>query len=211
MRNLKTLSKTAAQDATALALAAYPAPTTTDIDNAVVSILGGDETVQDVYQESYEAEKHLHNYERWFGKSADQSGTNWGEESSLTPYQSSSNSGDFGTGIKLLGPTDTPVQSGNPFFDLHRLLVSDMSSNVAYILRIIEDLDGDGDADTPEGKGYYTDIMAIPDDTNTNRAGGYPTELIDKRAVAGVSVWAKVKATGSVDIDFFIGVHEYEQ
>ena len=211
MNNLKELSKVDAQDATALALAAYPAPTTTDIDNSESNIRGGDEDIQSVFDEAWETEHHLHNYGRWFGKSANQAGNNWGTETSLTVFQASSNAGDFGTAIKVLGTDDTPNQPSMLQFDLHRLLISEMSSDVPYILRIIHDVDGDGVANTAEGKGYYTDVMIIPSNTPVNRAGGTPVDIIDKRDVSGMRVWAKVKAAGSVDIDFFVGIHEYER
>ncbi|GAG30502.1 unnamed protein product, partial [marine sediment metagenome] len=80
-------------------------------------------TVDDIYTEVVEIEHHLHNYERWFGKSADQSGNDWAIESGLTAFQAESAAGDFGTAIKILGPADTPDQTGMTKFDLHRVMV----------------------------------------------------------------------------------------
>ena len=190
MRNLKAIS-------VAQALIDYDAATGTE---AAV-----------ILAETVEIERHLHNYERWFGISGNQSGDNWGDEDGQTPFVASSAAGDFGTAIKLLGPDDTPVQSGMTLHDVHRILVTDMSSNVVYTIHLIQDMDNDNDADVAEGKGYYTTIYVIPGDTNTNRAGGFPVTVIDKRMLSGLRTWAKVKAAGTVDIDFFLGIHEYPE
>ncbi|GAG33980.1 unnamed protein product, partial [marine sediment metagenome] len=87
--------------------------------------------------------------------------------------------------------------------------VSDLDTNTPYVLRIIEDVDGDGVANTAEGKGYYTDIMVITADPVVSRAGGFPADILDKRAVSGTRVWAKAKCAGTETIDFYIGLHEY--
>ncbi len=156
-----------------------------------------------------EHDQHFHNYERWLGISSDQSGNNWATESRLTPFVATSNAGDFGTAIKVLGPDDTPIQAGMVEFDFHRLLISDLEVTSPYIIRVIEDVDGDGVANTAEGKGYYTDAMVVTSDNVAARAGGLPLDIVDKRALDGTRVWIKVKAAGSVTIDFYIGFHEY--
>ena len=167
---------------------------------------------QDIFNEAYETEKHVHNYERWFGVSADQSGENWALEVGLVPFIAISGNGDFGSAIKIFGQDDTPNQAGKTKFDSHRILVTDLSVNTIYYLRFILDVDNDNNADTAEGKGYYTDIPAITIDTNTNRAGGFASMVLDKRLFSGLRVWAKVKnITNLADISFYIGIHEYDR
>lgn len=177
-----------------------------------IGIILNTEQLDNIEFEVGEIEHHLHNYERWFGISADQSGDNWALETGLTPYIVTSGDAVFGVAIKLLGPDDTPEQSGKTVFDLHRILVSDLSVNTIYYLRIIEDVDGDNDADIAEGKGYYTDTPAITVDTNTNRAGGFPVDVLDKRLMDGLRAWAKVKnVTNNSTFSFYIGIHEYDE
>ncbi len=189
-----------------VALVDYDAATGTE----VVDLRGGTATMQQAYDESYGAEKHIHNYERWFGISGDQSGNDWALESSLAPFVATSGAADFGTAIKVLGTTDTPDQADMVKYDPHRIFVTDMNTNTLYILRFIFDCDGDEVANTAEGKGYYTDTPFIAPDTNVNRVGGVAVTIITKQVISGIRLWAKVKnALTAKTLNFYIGIHEY--
>jgi hypothetical protein len=149
--------------------------------------------------------EHDHNLERWFGKSVDQSGTNWATEALLSAFQAVSGDNDFGTAVKVLGSTDTPNRTGKKKFDLHRLLIVETTAATTYIIRFIY---GTGDdADVEEALGHYTDSVYIREAANGR---GAPCDLRMIPVPVGTKIWAKVKnASDSVTLDFYVGLHEY--
>lgn len=74
-----------------------------------------------IYDEVVEIERHLHNRERWFGISGDQSGNDWAVEAGLNAFRAISGNGDFGSDAndeaKVLGTADTPAISGRTKHD----------------------------------------------------------------------------------------------
>ena len=151
------------------------------------------------------SEEHVHNRERWFGKSADQSGNDWATEAGLTVFQAASGDGDFGSEIKILGSDDTPAIAGKSYFDFHRIFVVASSATSAYIVRFIY---GTGTAADAEAAGQYTDIEYMKE----SAAGrGAPADLRMPYLASGTKVWAKVKnATNGATLDFNFGLHEYD-
>ena len=109
-------------------------------------------------------EHHVHNLDRWFGKSGDQSGNNWATENSLTPFQAVSGDGAFGTAIKVMGSADTPVIAGRTKFDLHRIHVLSCDQATVYYIRFI--FGSGNDADVEEAAGRYTDVPYIREAAN---------------------------------------------
>lgn len=150
-------------------------------------------------------EHHVHNLDRWFGKSADQSGNNWATEGSLTPFQVISGDGAFGTAVKVIGSEDTPVIAGRTKYDLHRLHVIATAQATVYIVRFIF---GSGtDADVEEAAGRYTDTPYIREAANGR---GAPIEIRMPDIPVGKKHWVKVKnATNGATLDFIVGLHEY--
>lgn len=153
-------------------------------------------------------EEHLHNREVWFGKSADQSGNNWGTVSGLTPYQAISGNGDFGSDAddeaKVLGSDDTPVFSGMTLVDCHRLMIDDTSRTTPYIMRLIH---GTGTMAEAIAAGQYS-IFIYKKESAAGRGG--PVEFRMNRHAVGTKVWVQCKnATDNATVDFFLGHHEY--
>ena len=158
----------------------------------------------------YETEHHVHNYERWFGISADQSGDDWALEAGLLPFTADSGDADFGTAVKVIGPADTPVNLIAVKFDCHRLFITDLQHSTVYFIRVIIGRDGETSANTAESAGNYTDTPVITTDPNLNRFGGVPVDLIMKRESVTERVWVKVKnATDGSTVTFYVGLHEY--
>jgi len=150
-------------------------------------------------------EEHDHSRERWFGKSGDQTGTDWATEASLTPSQGASGSAAFGTAIKVLGSSDTPNIAGNTKFDFHRIFVEGSSATTIYVIRFIY---GTGDdADVEEAAGRYSDVYYRKE----SAAGrGAPADLRSPLLASTTKFWAKVKnASNEATLDFFVGFHEY--
>jgi len=154
------------------------------------------------------SEEHVHNRERWFGKSGDQSGNDWAVPAGLTFFRAISGSADFGGDANdealVLGTADTPAISGKTTFDLHRIMVEASSVATPWVLRVIY---GSGTFSAMEALGQYSDVMI------TEAKKGGPVELIMPRATCGTDkVWVRAKnATDNATIDFFVGSHEYDE
>ncbi len=155
-----------------------------------------------------EHDEHFHNREYWFGKSADQSGNNWGTRASLTPYQAISGDGDFGGDAndeaKCIGSADTPVRAGSTKFDFRRIQVVAVSSTTVYLLRIIH---GTGTMAEAEAAGQYTECAFFRQSPPTR---GDPADLVQEKIPVGHKIWVRAKnATDNATIDFLAGLHEY--
>ena len=162
-------------------------------------------------EQAYRSQQHVHSREYWFGKSADQSGNDWGDETSLTPYQARSGTGDFGGDphdeAKLLGPDDTPIQTGGLTEDVHRILVVAVSVNTEYRLRIVWGTGTMADAITAN---QLSTIMVKFDSVNPQLSAGVPVDIRMPGFDAGSKVWMQaMNATDDATIDFYIGAHEY--
>ena len=157
-------------------------------------------------------ERHHHNRETWFGKSADQSGNDWGADT-LTPLQAISGAGVYGADAndeaKMLGSADTPHFAGKVRFDIHRILVVAASVTTIYKLRIVWGTGTMADAITAE---QFTEFMLL-EDPAVQGGTGRPFEIMSDPDVlaAGMQVWLQCKcATDNATLDFFFGIHEYE-
>ncbi len=166
------------------------------------------ERLRNAEKTSYEAEHHLHNRERWFGKSVDQSGNNWGTLASLTPYTAISAAGAFGSDpddeALVLGTDDTPQIAGHTQYDPHRIMVTAASNATDSVLRLIY---GTGTMADAESAGQYSDVMV------TEARKGMPTEIKmphDSIVAGSTKIWMRLKnATNNATVDFFLGIHEY--
>ncbi len=155
-----------------------------------------------------EHDQHFHNREYWFGKSADQSGNNWGTRASLTPYRAISGNNDFGQDAddeaKCIGSDDTPVRAGSTQFDFRRVQVVAVSSNTVYLFRIIH---GTGTMAAAEAAGQYTEAPFFKESPPSK---GSPLDLVQERIPVSHKAWIRVKnATDNATIDFLSGIHEY--
>jgi len=166
------------------------------------------EQIDTIEEEVDIIEEHFHNRERWFGKYSDQSGNHWAVAAGLTPYRATSGSGAFGSDTndeaKVLGTEDTPAISGMTLFDLHRILITAASNATDFVLRIVY---GSGTMAAAEQAGQYTDVMV------QEAKKGSPIEVIMPRTTcASYKVWVRAKnASNNATIDFFVGLHEYDE
>jgi len=161
--------------------------------------------------EAYEVAHHFHTLERWYGISADQSGNDWAADT-LNPFQAISGNGDYGSDAndeaKVLGTDDTPFITGEITYDLHRILIVDVSEDTEYKLRVVYD---DTDMATGIAAGRYTEVMVNFDSTNPQQSAGVPVDLLMPKLTAGLyKVWIQCKnATDNATIDFYVGGHGY--
>lgn len=160
-----------------------------------------------VYEEVVEIERHLHNRERWFGISANQTGDDWALRGTLNPFQLTSGADDWGAWAKVLGPDDTPAIAGMVKYDGHRVLITDLGAATPFIMQLAWGVD-------PAAAliaGLFTEFMLVAADAVVARAGGLPVDIITKRVDVGTPIYARTKAATADTLDFFIGIHEYEE
>lgn len=158
-----------------------------------------------------EIERHLHNRERWYGKLAVQTATDWAENN-LTPFRAISGNNAYGTDpndeAQVLGTADTPIIAGNTRYDLHKLFIVDASSTSIYKLRIIYGTGTMADAITAE---QYSIVM-VKIDAAAGETPNVPVPIMMRRGTCGqTKIWIQAwNAINNATIDFFVGLHEYE-
>ena len=161
---------------------------------------------------------HNHSRERWFGISGDQSGNDWATDT-LTPFVAISGANDYGTdhtgGAGLvdeafvIGTDDMPAISGMVHYDLHRILILDVDHSTVYKLRIVY---GSVDRATSVSAGQYSEVTVLFDAVSPTISAGSAIEIRMPRLISGTDmVWIEAwNATDDSQIDFLVGVHEYE-
>jgi len=163
-------------------------------------------------EELVEIEHHLHNSERWFGIAAVPTATDWADDT-LGAFQAISGNGVYGADAddeaEILGTADTPAQTGKLKFDVHRILVVDTSVGTIYKVRFVWGTGTMADAITA---GQYSEAMYLIDAANPQQSGGSPVDIIMPRLDVGTKVWLQCRnATDNATIDFFVGIHEYDE
>ena len=167
--------------------------------------------IKNIEQEIYEVEKHLHNYEKWFGQASVPSGELHVADrmaGGISAFQLIAGNDDFGSWVQVLGSSDTPVQSGKVKFDLHRLLVISTNSTRPFTIQIIT-----GESSGIAGKLLSEDFDELPYISASNNNDSGISEIIDKRINVGTKVWMRVCDIGGngTNINFYIGIHEYDR
>lgn len=160
------------------------------------------------YAEAETLEFHFHNIERWYGKLAIQTATNWADHASLAPYRAISGNNAFGSDAndeaKVLGSADTPFITGDKDFDIRRMQITATSNNDPWVLRMIW---GTGTMADAEAAGQYTEIGYMSAG-GAQRAG--PIDMQIPRLAKNTQIWVRAKnANDNGTIDFLVGVHEY--
>ncbi len=156
-------------------------------------------------------ESDIHGKNHWFGKSADQSGTNWATENKLTAYQAISGSNDFGGDASnealILGSTDTPHITNHTIFSMHGLLIVDVSVSTEYVIRFIWGTGTMGEAITADN---VSSTMAKFDSVNPQLSAGIELHVNLPELAAGTKIWVQVKnATDNATLDFYVAIIEH--
>lgn len=169
-------------------------------------MIGEIQRLNEIMAEIEIVEIHLHGNERWFGKSGDQSGNDWADEASLTPFRVISGNGVFGADTDdealVLGTADTPNQTGMTKYDPHRVMITASSNANDWVIRCVH---GTGTMAEAETAKQYSDIMV------QEARKGAPIDIqCVRHTSASDKLWFRGKnATNNATLDFFIGIHEY--
>ena len=157
-----------------------------------------------------ELEQHAHNKERWLGKKAVQSATDWADDS-LLAFQAISGNNVYGADpndeAQVIGSDDTPITAASLHFDIHSLLITDSSSQTTSKLRIVW------------GTGTMADAIAADQfvetmfhlDTLAGQVPHAPVTITMPKMAIDTKVWVQHwNATDNATIDFLVSVHEYD-
>lgn len=178
-------------------------PETDKIDGAATDGLSG--VNNSLAYRVNEIERHLHSPERWIGLAASPVGeTHCADKDVMTPFRLTSGNDTYGAWVQILGSEDGPFNSGGVKFDVHRLLVTDVTTS--YIITRLQIAYG-ATGDDAVAAGDYTEVMITPVKDEKQD----PFEIQERRITYGTKVWARhwVKASNAKALDFFYGVHEY--
>lgn len=179
------------------------------LDTLAVDGLAG--TSNSLAYKVHEIERHFHNRERWRGKKAVQSATDWADDT-LSAFRAISGNNVYGGEANdealVIGTDDTPAIAGNTRYDLHRIMMTGASSSTAYKLRIVYGTGTMADAITA---GQYSEMVIMSDPA----AAQVPHDVFDVMMPRGTcgstKVWIQAwNATDNATIDFLVGWHEYE-
>ena len=159
----------------------------------------------------HEIETHVHSAGRFFGYSGTPNAT--ALLSSLTPWNLVAGTGAYGTAVQILnGDEDFDLPTTPVYFDPHRLLVVDASSDGYYKIRFANS-GWNGSTHTfanmaaaVAANRYSESFINIID--SKKDAASIPIQT--GRARYGSKLWAQVySSVNGEDIDIFIGVHAY--
>ena len=176
------------------------------LDDRAVNGMGTAGTLRSLAWFVQKIENHMHNRERWYGISADQSANDWAADR-LVPFQATSGNNVYGDEIKVVGTDDTPFTTGQGRWDPHRILIVQVSSDDEYKLRFTW---GTGTFADALAAGQFAEVMVKFDATNPQQSAGVPIDFQLPGQAVGVKLWAQAwNATNLTTISFYIGVHEY--
>jgi len=195
------------------------------IDNLEVDGLLG--VTNSLAYKVHEIEKHFHNREYWFGKAASQvQGVTAGTKGVGTPFVTSSiNTSDgFGAWIPILGSGDTPsvAGSGNVKFDLHRMVVTDVTTGdkLPHFIQFVWSTLGAGSTDEEAGDDGLANedvsgFIFVPEKDGKSEPINMlmPRIAVGTRLLMRYKVHARNTAWGLIagtNLHFFVGLHEYE-
>jgi hypothetical protein len=191
-------------------------PNTKKIDDqATLGLLGTNDSL--AYR-VHEIEQHIHSRERWYGlhPSVDP-GVNHGSCSSIDPFVSVIGLVEnWGAWITCLGTGDTPCSGSKTKFDVHRLIISDVNDNggdpnkEVHFIQIAWGATGAAALIAND----YTSVIALPEkDGKAN-----PVDVRIPRVPVGTKVFVRHRVVDHAtqadivqcDMEFYIGLHEYE-
>jgi hypothetical protein len=170
------------------------------------------EVVQLAKHYSFEIERHVHHYDRWFGAAASASAPGHvADHNSLTPFTVTAGEDVFGSWVQILGEDDTPVVPGKVKFDLNKIMETNVSTDATYILQIAYDDDSSTSGDTVISNYTYSEDMMY---VHAGVTKDVIVEVINSRRhdCGATRAWARAMADGSgKSISFFYALHEYEE
>lgn len=182
-----------------------------DLIDSFDYIIDNNMSISTILEEVVEIETHLHSYEIWMEKAAVPAGeTNIADEvgtvGGLGAFQLDAGNNNWGSWIQVLGSADTPVRTGKTKFDFHRISIEATERNLPYFIQIGFGASGAA-ALTAE---TFTETVLEP---LGNQVDSTPIVVQSERCDSGTKVWARCMCPGqnTATMDFYIGLHEYDE
>lgn len=175
------------------------------IDNSATEGLSG--TSNSLAYRVHEIEKHLHNWESWFGLAASPTADHKADRvGSATdePFQIDAGNDAWGSWVQLLGADDTPARTAMAYYDVHRIQFIAAERDETYFLQLGVGATGAAALSA----GTYTEVVFKP---ASNLIDAGPVYVLMSRAAAGSLLWARCfcRDQNTATLDFYIGIHEY--
>jgi hypothetical protein len=151
-----------------------------------------------------EIEKHLHNWERWYGLAASPSGETHRADAigaGIAAFQIDAGNNTWGAWVQVVGSSDAAK-----IFDMHRIMVTAVER--AATSHFVQVAIGETAAAALTA-GTYSEFVYHPAAVT---AEAIPIDIMMRRAAAGSKAWARVLASGANTgtMDFYIGLHYYD-
>lgn len=150
-----------------------------------------------------------HTPERFCGAHASPSfPTTAGDFATMTAYQATAGSDDWGSWLHLVGSTDVPTISGKDTYDIHEVEISTVSSAAFTRMQL------GWDATTTTAiiaNNTYTEVVFQPSGIGANVSAG-PIGIRMPDITVGTLFFARIWTDGvsGNTVDFFIGTHEFD-
>jgi hypothetical protein len=189
------------------------------IDKATTLGLAG--TSNSLSYRVHEIEKHFHNFERWFGKSADQTGVNpWATSASTytagampVSYVATSGNDDYGADANdealVWGLYDTLSVGGvvQTKLDFHQILFRTASNQTLNILRIVY---GSGTLADAITAGQFSEYPVLIDPATGGSVDIVIAIMMPRITIGTHKVWVQNKnASDDSTVGFLVGAHGY--
>ena len=167
----------------------------------------------------HEIEKHFHNVERWYGKSADQSGANpWAKSISdtgmVTSYTAISGTANFGADANdeafVWGLNDVmtmPIGDAPTKMDLHQMFITAASVTTIFYIRLVY---GSGTMADAIAAGQFSTFPIVADAPQNGSIDVIIPVMMPRITIGTDKIWIQCKnATNNATISFLIGAHFY--
>ena len=180
-----------------LLAAVYAYPGRPWVDQIAVDGLSG--THNSLAYKVHEIEKHFHNREQWFGKSA---GDTYYDPASFTEWQVAAGESEaYGTAVQISNGDEIESGSATKYYDMHKVLVTAVSAaNKVYKLQVLYGTGVVGDAT------IATEIVGFFPATGKSDS----INFMMPRITCNNKVWVKAACeTDGATLDFIVGLHVY--
>lgn len=156
-----------------------------------------------------EIDRHAHSFERWFGVAAVPNGEVHVADRispTISVFQADAGNDNWGAWLQIVGSSDTPTDSGNVYFDPHRLFIraAQRFTNIHFI-----QIGFGASGAAALAAGTYGEF---PYEPQSATAMELSIKIKSRRLVVGTKGWLRLVVPGQVSgtIDFLVGIHEYE-
>lgn len=160
--------------------------------------------LDEIHEDTEHTEGYLHSDERWWGALVAPTQDNAIDDTVTNAHTLVSGNDDWGVAIPIIGRLDNPVQPWQTVFDIHRVLITDISTTTVWRLRFLY-----GNESFLEARNAlrWTEVMFIGGGVGSN-ISVVPMDIRQREVPVGWNVWAQGwNATNLAALEFYFGAH----